>query len=196
MDRYVEQFPERDVVQAALEEIVRSERADPNRSAATAAWFGAGSLRLLPVSVSTPRMYLYRSNVVEPEAASTWSLTGPTSRWVAQLGDSSVVVVEGHSITLERTSRSDVWAQQTEAGAGSGDRLVAPFPASVVEVAVTVGQQVNQDDVVIAIEAMKLLHSVVAPRTGTVSEIKVAVGDTVETNQVLLTLEAQEEEIQ
>ena len=44
-------------------------------------------------------------------------------------------------------------------------------------------------DVVVVIEAMKMLHSLTAAGRGMVAEVRVAVGDLVQTNQVLVTFE-------
>ena len=201
LHQYVERFPEHRMVQAAIKHVVAAERQVVNGpdGAATSAWFGTGAFRLLPVPVSTPRTYRYRGELVEaepePDSSVEASSVRPLSnQWVSLVGATSVVVLDGHSITLEKVSRSDLWGQQADSAAGSGDHLVAPFPASVVDVSVVVGQQVQKDEVVAAVEAMKLLHSIAAPRSGTIQQVNVAVGDTVNANEILLTLEPQEEE--
>jgi acetyl-CoA carboxylase biotin carboxyl carrier protein len=48
-----------------------------------------------------------------------------------------------------------------------------------------VGDRVDEDDVVIVMEAMKMEIPVVAPVSGTVKELKVAPGQAVEADQVL-----------
>ena len=59
----------------------------------------------------------------------------------------------------------------------------------VLEVQVSVGDTVAEDDTVIVMEAMKMEINVVAPVGGRVAEIHVAAGDAVETDQVLAVIE-------
>ena len=51
------------------------------------------------------------------------------------------------------------------------------------------GQAVEQDDVVIVMEAMKMEIPVVAPAGGTVKEVKVEVGQSVEAGEELAEIE-------
>jgi biotin carboxyl carrier protein len=55
----------------------------------------------------------------------------------------------------------------------------------VLKVEKNVGERVEEDDVVVVLEAMKMEIPVVAPAAGTVKEIKVAPGQAVEAEQVL-----------
>ena len=59
----------------------------------------------------------------------------------------------------------------------------------VLEVRVSVGDTVAEDDTVIVMEAMKMEINVVAPAGGWVAELRVAAGDAVETDQVLAVIE-------
>ncbi len=68
------------------------------------------------------------------------------------------------------------------AGPGS---VVSPLAGLVVQIGVTIGQQVSEGDRVLTLEAMKMNTGVNAPKSGKVTEIKVAVGDAVSEGQVL-----------
>jgi len=59
----------------------------------------------------------------------------------------------------------------------------------VLKIEKQVGDRVEEDDVVIVMEAMKMEIPVVAPTGGVVKEIKVAPGQAVEAEQVLATIE-------
>jgi biotin carboxyl carrier protein len=59
----------------------------------------------------------------------------------------------------------------------------------VLEVKVSVGDTVNEDDEVVILEAMKMELPVVAQESGTVKEIKCSKGDAVEAEAVLIVLE-------
>lgn len=75
----------------------------------------------------------------------------------------------------------------SEAGhAGNHSALVqAPMPGRVVRVLVQSGDDVELDDPVIIVEAMKMENEVRATASGLIAEIAVAAGDTVEAGQLL-----------
>ena len=64
-----------------------------------------------------------------------------------------------------------------------------PMEGKVIKINVNVGDQVNAEDEVIIMEAMKMEMPVTAPAAGTVKEIKVAVGQTFAADAVLMDLE-------
>jgi acetyl-CoA carboxylase biotin carboxyl carrier protein len=51
------------------------------------------------------------------------------------------------------------------------------------------GERVEEDDVVIVMEAMKMEIPIVAPASGTVKEVKVTVGQAVEAEQALAVID-------
>ena len=67
--------------------------------------------------------------------------------------------------------------------------ITAPMGGKVIEVKVKVGDQVNEDDEVIILEAMKMELPVVATESGTVKEVRCKEGDAVEADNVLIVLE-------
>ena len=67
--------------------------------------------------------------------------------------------------------------------------ITAPMGGKVIEVKVSVGDSVNEDDEVIILEAMKMELPVVAPSSGTVKEVNCKKGDAVEADAVLIVLE-------
>jgi propionyl-CoA carboxylase alpha chain len=67
--------------------------------------------------------------------------------------------------------------------------LLAPMPASVVQVGVEAGQEVAKGDVVVVLEAMKMQHTITAPTDGVVAELAVAAGQQVESGAVLAVIE-------
>lgn len=71
--------------------------------------------------------------------------------------------------------------------AGAGD-VVSTLGGVVESIAVSVGQQVNQGDKVVVIEAMKMKTPMIAHRAGKVASIAVKVGDAVDAGQTLLTI--------
>ena len=67
--------------------------------------------------------------------------------------------------------------------------ITSPIVGKVFQVHVAVGDQVEMDDEVMVLEAMKMETPVFAPKAGTVKEIKVEVGDKVTEDQLLMVIE-------
>ncbi len=65
----------------------------------------------------------------------------------------------------------------------------APMPGKILEVLVNAGDQVNEDDELLILEAMKMENPIYAPAGGTVKEIKVKANDSVDTDQLMMILE-------
>ncbi len=71
--------------------------------------------------------------------------------------------------------------------AGSGD-ILAPLTGLIVEVKVTVGQDVKAGDPVLVLEAMKMNTVIPAPKAGKVAAINCAKGENVEEGKVLVSI--------
>ena len=67
--------------------------------------------------------------------------------------------------------------------------VLAPLAGNIWKVTTEVGAQVEEDEEVVIIEAMKMETPVYAPCDGTVSAIKVKVGDSVEEDDLLLVID-------
>ena len=106
------------------------------------------------------------------------------------------VVAEGeHEIWLSGDGRTVVLQEVWEAPIRPGDEhsgdaeLTSPMPGSVVAVGVSDGEAVEAGVVVVAVEAMKMEHSLRAPVAGVV-ELLVALGDQVKVGQPLARISA------
>ena len=69
------------------------------------------------------------------------------------------------------------------------ESVTAPMVGKVLEVQCKVGDKVEEDQVLLLLEAMKMEIPVVAPVAGTVKEVKVSAGQTVESDTVLAVIE-------
>ncbi|NLM19072.1 MAG: acetyl-CoA carboxylase biotin carboxyl carrier protein subunit [Clostridiaceae bacterium] len=69
-----------------------------------------------------------------------------------------------------------------------GVKVISPMPGAVIEVSVEIGDQVQKNQKLCVIEAMKMENEIVAPEAGTVNQILVETGSKVETSQVLIVL--------
>ncbi len=65
----------------------------------------------------------------------------------------------------------------------------APITGTVISIEVNVGDKVEEGDVLLYIESMKMENPIMAPIAGKVTEIKVAVKQVVETGKPMVTVE-------
>jgi propionyl-CoA carboxylase alpha chain len=67
--------------------------------------------------------------------------------------------------------------------------LTAPMPGKVISVNVRSGDRVDEGDVLMIVEAMKMEHRVLAPHRGTVGEVRAHLGDQVNGGDLLVVIE-------
>jgi len=67
--------------------------------------------------------------------------------------------------------------------------IEAPMVGKILKIEKQLGDRVEEDEVVVVMEAMKMEIPVVAPVTGIVKELKVSVGQSVEAEQILAVIE-------
>ena len=65
----------------------------------------------------------------------------------------------------------------------------APMVGKILKIEKNLGDHVEEDEVIIVMEAMKMEIPIVAPATGTLKELKTSVGQAVEAEQVLAVIE-------
>ena len=65
----------------------------------------------------------------------------------------------------------------------------APLAGNIWEVLVKVGDNVEEEDELVIIEALKMENPVYSPCDGTIKEINVAKGDVIEEDHVLIIIE-------
>jgi pyruvate carboxylase subunit B len=83
-----------------------------------------------------------------------------------------VEVAHAADLVLERVARNSPDLPETET-------LTSPITGIVLDVRTEVGTEVDQGDIVIVVEAMKMENSLGAPRSGKVMEIFAEAGQTV-----------------
>jgi acetyl/propionyl-CoA carboxylase alpha subunit len=106
------------------------------------------------------------------------------------------VNAQAHTIEVSRHGQRFVFERPDafgDHGPAVGDgTLVAPMPGTVLDVHVTVGQQVAEGETLGAMEAMKMELALNAPFAGTVTEVNVAAGQQVALGATLIVVEAAE----
>lgn len=96
-----------------------------------------------------------------------------TDRWLALNGE----VFQATRLVKRRKPRQE----------GSGmDTLAATMPGQIVSVHVAAGETVEQGQLLLLMEAMKMELRVAAPHAGTVARLLVSPGDAVERGQTLV----------
>ncbi|MEZ5319584.1 MAG: biotin/lipoyl-containing protein [Vicinamibacterales bacterium] len=117
------------------------------------------------------------------EVDGQWTTSGPggDARGVAARdGDVVWVQIDGEVFDFRVTQGA------RRGGSRDADAFSPPMPATVVRIAVAVGDTVKAGDVLIALEAMKMELPIKAPRDGVVSAIHCAEGDLVQPGTVLI----------
>lgn len=74
------------------------------------------------------------------------------------------------------------------AALAAGEVIKSPMPGNILKINVSNGQKVNEGDVLLILEAMKMENEVVATKSGTVAQIVVAKGAVVETGAPLVVI--------
>ncbi len=104
-----------------------------------------------------------------------WAVDGPR-RWVAVGG-----------AVFELDKRTSL-ARRRPGEAGAEKLLRAPMPGQVRLVEVSAGEQVEEGQTLLVLEAMKMEIRIKAPYAGQVARVAVKVGETVAREQILLEL--------
>tara|TARA_B100000446_G_scaffold17394_3_gene14714 strand:- start:744 stop:2531 length:1788 start_codon:yes stop_codon:yes gene_type:complete len=110
------------------------------------------------------------------------------------------VEVEGASYTVTVSDGGDLTGIAPVGGATGavpaaagapvtgGEPLPAPLAGNIFKVHATAGQAVQEGDLIIVLEAMKMETEVRAPKTGTIGSVSVKEGDSVAVGDTLLTI--------
>ncbi len=104
-----------------------------------------------------------------------------TKHYVVNINDKEVELDIKDSLDqmLEEMGFSDIKKQ------GTGE-IKSPMPGLVLKIEVKEGQQVEKNDTLLTLEAMKMENLIKAPATGIVKSIKVKEGEAVNKNQLLV----------
>ncbi|SES30709.1 oxaloacetate decarboxylase, alpha subunit [Vreelandella subterranea] len=114
---------------------------------------------------------------------------GPETYTVKLNGKAFVVeVAEGGDISDVKEQAAGSAAPKEEAPAPSGEAITAPLAGNIFKVNVRPGDSVQEGDVVIILEAMKMETEVRASSAGTVSAVSVSEGDSVVVGDTLIEL--------
>ncbi|MEE2716886.1 MAG: biotin/lipoyl-containing protein [SAR324 cluster bacterium] len=113
---------------------------------------------------------------------------GPRSYTITVDGKAYQVQVAEGTGALQATPVASSPAPTPATVAASGTDVPAPTPGNIVRLEVALGDQVEANQTLLVLEAMKMESEVKAPQTGTVQAVHVQAGDTVQAGDRLVTL--------
>lgn len=87
-----------------------------------------------------------------------------------------------------RAQRAAAGAPRASTGSG-GKTLTSPINGTLLDIAVNVGDEVQENQTVFVVEAMKMKTNIASPQAGRIKAINVRVKDVIEQGQVLLSYE-------
>ena len=97
-----------------------------------------------------------------------------------------VYEVELEAVSEQAGSIASAPAPQAPVASGAGNEVVAPMQGTILNVKVSVGDQVKKGQVVAVLEAMKLENEIVSPFDGTVKQVLASKGQKVNNGDKLL----------
>ena len=128
-------------------------------------------------------------DVIDASAAPASSPGGENVYTVSVSGQEFVVQVsEGGEVSSVQASAVSSSVVSSPVAAPSGEDVPSPLAGNIFRVLVSPGQQVEEGDTVMILEAMKMETEISAPKSGVVGSINVKEGDSVQVGQSLLTL--------
>ena len=66
------------------------------------------------------------------------------------------------------------------------DSISAPMPGLILDILVEEGQEVNEEDQLLILEAMKMENIITSPRSGVIKTVSVSKGEAVDKKQLLI----------
>ncbi|MFT5505591.1 MAG: oxaloacetate decarboxylase alpha subunit, partial [Gammaproteobacteria bacterium] len=99
-----------------------------------------------------------------------------------------VVVGPGNADISQIIPTSETSTTPAPAASGPANIIKAPLAGTVIDILVSNGQQVNDGDAVIILEAMKMETEIRSSFTGSVQKIMVSKGDSIQSDQDLIAI--------
>ncbi|AXT20258.1 acetyl-CoA carboxylase biotin carboxyl carrier protein subunit [Flavobacteriaceae bacterium AU392] len=102
------------------------------------------------------------------------------------------ILVNGAKHEVVITNQLDQLIKEMGFEVGAGKQvndIKAPMPGLILEVSVSAGQEIQENDPLLILEAMKMENSIISPRDGVIKSIAINKGDAVEKNQLLIEFE-------
>lgn len=99
------------------------------------------------------------------------------------------IIVNGRRFPVIVRDKRSRQANASSAAAGGKSVLSAPMPGKIVRVMCAIGDEVEANQGLLVVEAMKMQNEVQAPKAGKIIELKVAEGQTVNAGETMVVVE-------
>ena len=113
---------------------------------------------------------------------------------IDQDGENWTATVEGQTFEISVPDAGPAPKQRRSSGGKSkkSGKVSANIPGKVVTVEVSLGDEVEEGQVVMILEAMKMQNEIQAPLSGTVTAVNCKPGDSIEANSPLIIIQPEE----
>jgi biotin carboxyl carrier protein len=115
--------------------------------------------------------------------------------FVERNGDTWIVEIEGVSFNVKSEGRLSNSKQSRKRGGSKrklSGKISSSIPGKIVSLNVSLDQIVEQGEVIMILEAMKMQNEIQAPISGKVVEINCESGDSIEANMPLIIIQPQD----
>jgi len=110
-------------------------------------------------------------------------------------GDSWNVEIEGKKFSIkidQKTSKNQSKSRKGRGKRKKSGKISSSIPGKIVSLNVKLGDQVEQGQVVMILEAMKMQNEILAPLSGKIVEVNCESGDSIEANMPLIVIEPED----
>jgi biotin carboxyl carrier protein len=115
-----------------------------------------------------------------------WSVLAGGRSYAARSLSNGEVSVNGRVFRVEIFDPRGMRGRRRAAGSEGPQYVVAPMPGRVIRVLIEAGQEVEDGQALIVVEAMKMQNEMKSPKAGRVVEVKTAAGATVAAGEILM----------
>ena len=122
--------------------------------------------------------------------AVTFSIEGqPVHAYIVRAGSQSLVSIDGQTYAFDHELPKHDRVRQRGDGGGFEPEIRSPMPGKILDIKVVEGETVEEGQVLILVEAMKMENALTSEGNALVTKIHVSEGDLVDLGQVVIELE-------
>ena len=126
-----------------------------------------------------------KSASTETSADGEYTVKVNGKNYAVKLNGDNKAVVNGKEYDIDVKAGIEAKAS---ASSGEGEEVKAGLPGNVLRIEVSEGDTVEEGDVLLVVEAMKMETEIKSPKSGTVSQVLVGQGDKVVTGQAMVVI--------